>query len=274
MMNKRWTLILAACSALTVGLSACGSDEEAKPEPVTDQATVDQGKATATTTLELKAVTGNDSGSQAKIHQVGSSLQSLQGRYQAAQAQAAAGALPTGSIPSGLEALALAQEAAGEVPGGDAASTGTIEFKDGHLTADFVFKYGNETTAIDYTYIADMMITGTTDTNVDGAFDVDFVIKQDLGGAAAAAGQPGVVSGTLNIEYELSAAFEGVVVGACPDGTVAGKAGSMTLDYNINYSGEGLTPQYEDALKQSGQAGSGKIIVNYAEDCTVTVEGT
>lgn len=276
-MMKRWNVAaLSACTALTLGLTACGGDDGgAKTEPVTDQGTIDQGKATATTAVELKAVTGNDSTSQGKIHQVGSSLQSLQGRYQAAKAQAAAGGLPgAGSIPTGLEAAALAQEAAGEVGGVDGASNGTIEFKDGHLTANFKFTAAYGTTNIDYNYIADMMITGETDTNIDGSFDVDFTIAQDLGGAAAMAGQAGAVSGTLNIDYELSASFDAVVVGACPDGSVGGKGGTMTLDYTINYSGEGLTPQYEDALKQSGQAGSGKIVVTYAEDCTVAVEGT
>lgn len=268
-MTKRWNIAaLAACAALTFGLTACGGDDGGeKTEPVTDQGTIDQGKATATTALDLKAVTGNDSTSQGKIHQVGSSLQALQGRYQIAKGPAAAGALPgAGSIPTGLEAAAFAQEAAGEIAGGDAASTGTIEFKDGHLTANFVFKYGTDMTAVDYTYVADMMITGEADTSIDGAFDVDFTIAQNLGGAGAA--------GTLNIDSELSASFDAVVVGACPDGSTGGKAGSMTLDYTINYSGEGLTPQYEDALKQSGQAGSGKIVVTYGEDCTVAVEGT
>jgi hypothetical protein len=277
MVTHPFRTALALSAATVFVLPACGGDDEGGDSvaPVTDQATIDQGKTTATTSMELKAVTGNDDTSKAKVHQVGSALQGLQGRYQQAKALAAAGQVPTGSIPTGLEAAAFAQmaeEAAGGAGGAEVGSNGSIEFKDGHFTANFVFSYGNGTTTVDYTYIADMMITGETETTFDGAFDLDFSIVQDLGAAGVAAGQGGL-SGTISIDYELSATFGAMVVGSCPDGSTGGKGGSLTLDYTIDISGDGVSEQAKQAYAQSGQAGSGRIVVSYAEDCTVTVAG-
>lgn len=266
---KRFEWVAVAVTALSVNLAACGGDDGGGgTEEVTDQGTIDQGKATGTTSLELKNVTGNDDTSKSKIHQVGGALQTLQGKYQQAKALAAAGSagVPTGSVPGGLEAAFQGQE----VPAGDANQTGSVEFKDGHLTANFVFSYNAGTSSVDYTYIADLMITGETDTTIDGTFDLDFSIVTDLGAAGAAYG----ISGAFNTDYELSATYGQVVIGACPDGTVAGKGGELTLDFKVSLSGEGLSDQLKDAYEASGQAGSGTIVVTFNADCTVTVEGT
>ena len=237
------------------GADASAGDEVPQLMPVADPATLDQVVELARAARDLRDVAGIDSASQALFHQVGTSMQVLAGRRQIAGG-GGSGTSATPTVPERPEV-------------GD-----SIAARDGHITADFVFPAAYGTTDLEYRYFVEMMTADGADVRLDGTFGLAFVIPQDLGGAAAAAGQPGAVTGTLDIEYVLLASFEALTVGTCPDGAVGGKGGSLTFDYAITYSGEGLTPQYEAALEQSGQAGGGRLVARFGANCAVIVEGT
>ena len=215
---------------------ACGDDDSGpSTKPVEDQATIDQSQDTA---RKSEAFTQLPAGADESAAQpvITTVGQSVQTLVSRHQAAQAQ------AMAQGLSVRYDAQV----MEGGD------FSFDGGHLVADV--NYANGATSIHYQVDLQIDIADGAG-SLDGTYAFDFSSSQ----------------GVYDVSTQYDVNYDALTFsGGCTSG------GTMTVDYAFEVSGDALANLPPAAREQvaAGVGGGGRIVAQFNEDCSVTVEGS